>query len=210
MSAGCGVSEKHQFPGGAFGPNFIEALLAAGHSWQKIQDLAKGLADHLFISRNFDALKTRGVDMLFHPGTHDFSACDIPWGGGRYPQIPIFLKPNTGHNKKMHPMEERDERNKTAFLLSHFIDEVDPLLEPPSLEYKKGGKKLLMAVKFPKGSKAESGRIWWMYDRPPDGSSAYLQRMFPNDQWKDMEFDPGKKWLAEIELNADAKYYRLF
>lgn len=208
-----GVRKKHAFLGGTYGPNFNDEILAAGHSWEDLQQLARRLAVNIYISKNFQALEDRGVDMLFHPGTHDFSACDLAWGGPRYPQIPIYLMTNSGHNQKgkQHPMSEKDQQNMPAFLLHHFFDESEPLLEPPTVEYKKKGNKLLVGVKFPEGSKAESGRIWWMYDRGPDGSNAYVRDLFPDDQWSDMKFDSrAKAWITEISLKPDAKHIDFF
>ena len=67
------------------------------------------------------------------------------------------------------------------------------------------GRRLAVTVSFKPGSRAESGRIWWMYDRGPDGSAAYIRETFPDKQWKDMEFDSDKNtWTVEIDLSADA------
>lgn len=207
-----GSTGKHKFLGGTFGPNFNDELLDAGHNWSDLQQSAEQLADHLYISRNFDSLKARGVDMLFHPGTHDFSACDLSWGGARYPSIPIYLKANSGHgHKKRHPKAETDEKNKTAFLLHHFFSGKDPLLEPPAIKTRISRKKLLVAVQFASGSKAESGRIWWMYDRAPDGSNAYIRDLIPDDQWMDMKYNADTRtWNAEIQIKSDASHIDLF
>ncbi|MDP6038742.1 MAG: hypothetical protein QGG64_09345, partial [Candidatus Latescibacteria bacterium] len=157
-----GDKKKHRFLGGNFGPSYNDAALAAGHSWQALQQFANHLADHIFISRNLEALKARGVDFLFHPGTHDYVAYDVPWGGAHYPQIPIYLEVNSGHGKKEKSASaEEKEQNKAVFLLQHFFDGVEPMFAPPSVDYKKNNGKLLVTVQFPNGSRAESGRIWW-------------------------------------------------
>ena len=73
------------------------------------------------------------------------------------------------------------------------------------------GKRLAVTVSFKPGSRAESGRIWWMYDRGPDGSAAYIRETFPDKQWKDMEFDSDKNtWTVEIDLSADASRIDFF
>jgi len=124
---------NHRFLGGHFGPIFNREALAAGHSWEDLSAFAVSVSDGVFITRNIDALRARGVDMLFHPGTHDFVAFDLAWGGAHHPTIPIYLRANTGHGKRRgHPRAERDERNKAAFLLAHFFEGVGPLLKPPS------------------------------------------------------------------------------
>ena len=205
-------NSKHAFLGGTFGPIYNAAALDAGHSWEDIQHLARRLADDIFISRNLDALKARNVDLYFHPGTHDFVAFDVSWGGTHYPQIPIYLKANSGHGQNQgHPACEKDEQNKAAFLLQHFFEGLEPMLKSPSVDYKVKGGKLLVAMKFDPGSKAESGRIWWMYDRGPDGSDAYIRQLFGDDQWKDMICDPAKNvWAVEIELEANASHIDFF
>jgi hypothetical protein len=196
---------------GQFLMTYADAL-DAGHSWEDIQRLALRLADNIFISRNLEALKARKVDLYFHPGTHDFVAFDVAWGGQHYPQIPVYLKANSGHGKeKGHPASEKNEQNKAAFLLQHFFGGMEPMLESPSVDYKVKGRKLLVAVKFKPGSKAESGRIWWMYDRGPDGSAAYIRELFPDDQWEEMKYDAGKNvWTVEIDLKANASHIDFF
>jgi len=203
---------NHPFLGGTFGPIYNRAALAAGHTWDEIQALANRMADHVFISRAFDRLKKRRVDLLFHPGTHDMVAFDVPWGCMHYPRIPVYLRVNSGHGKRNRAEPaERDEQNKTAFLLHHFFDDVEPLLEPPEVKYKLHGRELHVTVRFKPGSKAESGRIWWMYDRGPDGSIAYIRDLFPDDQWKDMAFDAAENaWATTIELKPGASSIDFF
>jgi len=203
---------NHTFLGGTFGPVYNAAALDAGHSWQDIRNLALRLADHIFISRSLEKLKARGIDMYFHPGTHDMVAYDTSWGGKQYPQIPVYLKANSGHGKrKGHGACEKDEANKSAFLLRHFFDDVEPMLESPTVDYSVTGKKLVATIKFRPASGEESGRIWWMYDRGPDGSAAYINEMIPEDQWKDMKYDARKKvWTAEVDLKTGASHIDLF
>jgi len=188
----------------------ILVMLAAGHGWEDLQKLAGGLADHIFISRNLKQLKARGVDMYFHPGTHDFVAFDAAWCGEKFPQIPIYLRANSGHGKKGHPAGEKDEQNKSAFLMHHFFGG-EPMLDPPSVRHEVKGGVLSVSVRFKPGSGESSGRIWWMYDRGPDGSAAYIREMIPDDQWKDMKRDAaGKTWTAEIKLKTGASHIDFF
>jgi hypothetical protein len=203
---------NHMFLGGTFGPVYNRHALAAGHTWEELQKLAGRLADHIFISRNLDKLQARGVDLCFHPGTHDFVAFDVAWGGRKHPRIPLYLRANSGHGKKRgHPAAERDEQNKSAFLLHHFFDGVGPLLAAPSVSYEVKGTTLSVAVQFKPGSGETSGRIWWMYDRGPDGSAAYTHEMIPDDQWKEMKLDARRKaWIAEIELKKGASHIDFF
>lgn len=200
-----GQGKPHRFLGGTYGPIYNAEALAAGHRWEDLRKLAAEMADSIFISRNLKQLKARKVDLLFHPGTHDYVCFDIAWGGAHYPKIPIYLKANTGHGKKKgHQAAEKDEQNKSAFLLHHFFG-TEPLLEPPTVEHKRMGNKLLVTV----FSKGETGRIFWMYDRGPDGSNAYLRDLFPDDQWKEMQRN-GDIWTAEIALRPGAKHIDFF
>ena len=95
--------------------------------------------------------------------------------------------------------------------MGHFFTGVSPLPEPPTVATRRTGGKLSITVTFPVGSEAESGRIWWMYDRGPDGSVAYIRDPFPADQWKDMKLDAKRKaWTVEIELDTGASRIDFF
>jgi hypothetical protein len=202
---------NHGFLGGTFGPVYNSPALAAGRRWQDLEKLSSRMADNVFISRNLDALKARDVDLYFHPGTHDFVAFDIAWGGEHHPEIPLYLAVNSGHGQRSdHPGREREE-NKAAFLLEHFFEEVEPLLEAPTVISEVKGRRLSVTVTFKLESRAESGRIYWIYDRGPDGSAAYITELFPQDQWKEMTFDAEKNtWSAEIPLKDNVSRIDFF
>jgi hypothetical protein len=208
-----GIKRPHVFLGGTFGPIYNNQAIEAGHSWADLEELADRMSDHIFISKNLEQLNNRGVDMLFHPGTHDFVAYDLAWGGTHYPQIPVYLEANSGHgkNKDRHPQAEKDGQNKTAFLLNHFIDEVEPLLEPPSVTCTVKGLLLQVTVEFDKINNAETGRIWWIYDRPPDGSDAYLRELIPDGNWADMDQDDSRSvWTVEIPISDNVERIDFF
>ena len=140
---------NHFFLGGTFGPVYNAQALAAGHSWKELQELAGRMAEHVFISRHFKALKARGVDLYFHPGTHDFVAFDIAWGGRHHPQIPVYLAANSGHSlRRGHPQAERDQQNKQAWLAEHFFEGVESLLEPPSVSSRLEAGKFSVSVTY--------------------------------------------------------------
>lgn len=200
------------FSGGHFGPNFNRAALDAGHTWEELQAFTRDISDGVFVSRNLPALRARGVDMLFHPGTHDMVAYDLTWGGAHHPDIPVYLGANTGHGKKGHPLTERDEQNKAAFLLKHFFpDKAEPLLTPPAVETVIKDHALKVTVRFPPGSGDESGRIWWMFDRAPDGSPKYLNELIPDENSAEMTHDAKRGvWTAEILLEPNATHIDFF
>lgn len=196
---------RGMFSGGNFGPVFNRAALAAGHTWSDLQKFTADIADDVFVSRNLEQLRQRKVDMLFHPGTHDSVAYDLAWGGAHHQDIPVYLGANTGHGKRGHPQGERDQQNKAAFLLKHFFpDQVQgALLSPPGITYSLEKRILKVQVKFPGKSTAESGRIWWIFDRAPDGSPNYLNELIPNENVSEMRHDPKlDAWTAEIPIKS--------
>ncbi len=202
--------KKHGFLGGHFGPNFGTPRSKVQFSKEDLRAFAKSYADDVFISRNIPQLRNRKVDLLFHPGTHDFVAYDLSWGGKHHPDIPVYLKANTGHGKKKpHHAAERDEQNKSAFLLEHFFDEVDPLLTAPTVKHQRQDDNLLIQIRFKENAGEQSGRIWWIYDRPIDGSHGYLSELIPDKNWADMENKNGV-WLAKIKLKKEAKRIDFF
>ena len=68
-----------------------------------------------------------------------------------------------------------------------------------------------VVVRFPVGSGEESGRIWWMFDRAPDGSPEYLSKLIPDDNFVKMYHDHRRGvWVAEIELDQQAKRIDFF
>lgn len=203
---------RHAFLGGHFGPIYNRAALAAGHSWEDLQNLAYDISDGVFITRNLKALRARDVDLLFHPGTHDFVAYDLAWGGKHHATIPVYLRANSGHGKKKgHPAAERNEQNKAAFLLEHFFDGVDSLLEPPTVEQQVERSTLKVTVHFKANSGEESGRIWWICNRPPDGSPGYLSELIPDENWADMQYDRHRGvWTATIQLAPNTTHIDFF
>jgi hypothetical protein len=73
------------------------------------------------------------------------------------------------------------------------------------------GDKLKIHVRFENGPQAESGRIWWMYDRAPAGSAPFLHVPISEDQWADMERDPKTgAWTATIPLQEGASRVDFF
>lgn len=119
------------------------------------------------------------------------------------------MRPAGRHGRKPHENPETDEANKAAFLLQHFFSGVGTMLEPRSVNYEITGNKLTVAVKFKPDSGDDSGRIWWMFDRAPDGSISYLQETFPVDQWQDMK-RVGDIWTVVIHLKKDATHIDFF
>ena len=207
-----GTLLRHPFLGGTYGPIYNRRALEAGHEWADLKALAEAMAENVFVSRHFERHQARGAECFFQPGTHDFVCFDLIWGGQRHFQIPIYLSANSGHGiKPKHPKADQGSANLDAFLLQHFFDDCSGRLLPPISEGTVDGKTLTVRVKLREGQKAESGQIWWIYDRGPDGSAAYLRNRFPDDQWAEMTWNAEQAaWFAEIELREGAKTVDFF
>ncbi len=174
--------------------------LQAGRSTDEVQSFTDSLMSGVSVAQNWDRLMERGVEILFQPGTHDYVAYDILWGAQNYPQLPVYYQANGGHYQTPHVAAANDEQNRDAFLWHHFYGG-DPLLSPPTSDYKIGNDSLRVAVRFKEGPQAKSGRIWWIYDRAPAGSAPFLHVPIPEDQWADMEWDSKTgSWTAEIPM----------
>jgi len=184
--------------------------LKAGRSMDEIQTLADRLWSSVCVTENWDRLMERGVDVLFQPGTHDYVAYDVLWGAQNHPQLPVYYEPNGGHYQTPHVAAAKDEENRNSFLWNHFFGG-EALLSPPTASHEVIGDTLKIHVSFEDGPQAESGRIWWMYDRAPAGSAPFLHVPIPEDQWADMERDPQTgSWIATIPLQEGASRIDFF
>lgn len=192
------------------GPSMEMMAQRAGISMDELNDKTDRLMTSVCVTENWDQLKKRGVDMLFQPGTHDWVAYDILWGAQNHPQLPVYHAPNGGHEMKKHPKAELDDENLQAFLWNHFFGG-EPLLSPPTSSHEVIGNKLKIHVHFKNEPQAESGRIWWMYDRAPAGSARFLHERIPEEQSAEMKQDPKTgAWTATIPLQEGASRIDFF
>ncbi len=177
--------------------------LKAGNSMDELHNVMDCLVPKISVTKNWDRLMKRGVDMFFQPGTHDYVAYDILWGAQNHAQLPVYYEPNGGHDQTPHVATAKDEQNREAFLWNHFFGG-EPLLKPPTSSHKVNQNKLNVSVRFDEGPQPISGRIWWIYDRAPAGSAPFLHVQIPEDQWMDMEYDAKTgAWTAIILLKND-------
>lgn len=206
---------QNAFLGGHYGPSYHKAALASGKSWDDLRDFANRLAPSTFVSLNHERLVERGCEFLFHPGTHDFVCYDLAWGGEHYPDIPLYLGPNTGHGKRgRHPRSFR-ESNKRAFILRHFFpDDIGPLPPIPSLKIVREGTTLAVDAVVEKRRvhlRTEGANLFWMVDRPDDGTPGYLNKMIGDKDWIPMRLDAnGRRFTNTFEIPADAKRIDVF
>jgi hypothetical protein len=181
-----------------------------GRTLDEMTAMAGDIIGSLCVTEHWDRLEKRGVDMLFEPGTHDYVAYDILWGAQNHPQLPTYYPANGGHKMEKHPAAETDSLNLEAFLWNHFFGG-EPLLSPPTLSHEMDGDQLHVRVKFKNGPQAESGRLWWIYDRAPAGSAPFLHVRIPDDQWAEMEHDEKTgEWTATIPLQEGASQLDFF
>ena len=187
-----------------------QMALKAGKSMDEMQHFLDRLWSTACVSENWDRLRERGVDVLFEPGTHDYVAYDIVWGAENHPQVPVYYQPNGGHSQTPHVATAKDEQNREAFLWHHFFGG-DSLLSPPTSSHKVDKNKLTVRVNFEEGPQPTDGRIWWMYDRAPEGSAPFLLVPIPEEQWANMELDPKTgSWTANVPLEKGASRIDFF
>ncbi len=192
------------------GSGMRQMALKAGKSMDEMHSFSDRLWSSACVTENWDRLMGRGVDILFEPGTHDYVAYDIVWGAQNHPQVPVYYQPNGGHSQTPHVATAKDEQNRDAFLWHHFFGG-DSLLSPPTSSHKVDKNKLTVRVSFEEGPQPTDGRIWWMYDRAPEGSAPFLLVAIPEDQWADMERDPKTgSWTATIPLKEGASRIDFF
>jgi hypothetical protein len=202
--------KKHFAAGGMYGLNHTPNLLIAGHKWEDLQQLAARLKPHVFISENLVQLKERKVDMLFHPGTHDYICYDVPWIGTHIPEIPVYLRVNSTHASKGDENVDPGEANLSAFLLNHFFQDAPDLLSPPKSDHRIADGQLHVTISFPANSQSETGDVYWMYNRPPSASRDYLNVKFPGETRKAMRQTAPDTWTATIALEAGVSHIDVF
>lgn len=173
--------------------------LARGFGWSEadIQNGFDRVADDLYVSENWDELAARGVDYFSLPGSHDWVAYDVPSTSTILPDLRTYILPNGGHDRPGHPEAPDDDVN-AAFFAEHLFGE-EGGLETPDIATTVNGATLDVTVTFPDGGVPEDSRIFWMYNRGPDGSAWYLYDLFPDDNWTSMTGN-GSTWTASIVL----------
>jgi hypothetical protein len=177
----------------------FDALRDAGWSDADIQRSLARVADDFYVSENWEALQSRGVAIFSLPGSHDWVAYDVPGSSAMLPDLRTYIVPNGGHSRDGHP-EAPDDSVNAAFFAEQLFG-ADGGLETPDIDAVRNGSRLDVTVTFPDGGVPEDSRIFWMYDRGPDGSSWYLYDLFPDENWLTMT-GSGSVWTASIPLDA--------
>jgi hypothetical protein len=175
----------------------LDLARASGWSEADIQTSIDRVADDLYVSENWDQLAARGVDYFSLPGSHDWVAYDVPGTSTILPDLRTYILPNGGHDRPGHPEAPGDSVNAAFFAEQLFG--ADGGLETPDIATTVNGATLDVTVTFPDGGVPEDSRIFWMYDRRPDGSSWYLYDLLPEPNWTTM-VGSGSSWTGAISL----------
>ncbi|MCP4835678.1 MAG: hypothetical protein GY895_13060, partial [Phycisphaera sp.] len=166
---------------------------------QKILDAIDRVSDDLYVSENWDALTARGVEIFSLPGSHDWVAYDVPGTGTKLPGLRTYIVPNGGHARAGHPAAPGNDVDAAFF--AEQLAGAGRGLETPEIATMVDGDMLEVTVTFPDGGVPEESRVFWMYDRGPDGSAWYLYDLFPDDHWAIMS-GTGSVWTATIPIEA--------
>jgi hypothetical protein len=179
--------------------SLIGAEVTIGWTTQEILDAIDRVADDLYVSENWDALTARGVEIFSLPGSHDWVAYDVPGTGAKLPGLRTYIVPNGGHTRAGHPAAP--SRNVDAAFFAEQLTGADRGLETPEIATVIDGDMFEVTVTFPEGGVPEESKIFWMFDRGPDGSAWYLYDLFPEANWAAMS-GKGNVWTATIPLEA--------
>lgn len=181
---------------------FMELIQAAGWTENEIQDGLDRVTDDLYVSENWEQLMERGVNIFRLPGSHDWVAYDVPSISSILPSLRTYIVPNGGHDRPGHPEAPNNSINAAFF--SEQLFGAARGLETPIIATANKGEYLEVTVTFPMGDIPEDSRIFWMFDRHPDGSSWYLYDLFPEENWAIMT-GSGTTWTAIIPLDSTHK-----
>jgi len=179
------------------GDAFRAAIRAHGWTEAEIQAAFDRVTDDLYVSENWQQLADRGVEIFSLPGSHDWVAYDVPDTSTILPGLRTYIVPNGGHSRSGHPEAPTNGVNPAFFAEQLFGAEGG--LETPEISAVVNGAELDVTVTFPEGGVPEESRVFWMYDRGPDGSSWYLYDLFPAENWADM-VGSGSTWTFSIQL----------
>ncbi len=179
------------------GDPFRAAIRAYGWTEAEIQAAFDRVTDDLYVSENWEQLADRGVEIFSLPGSHDWVAYDVPETSKILPGLRTYIVPNGGHSRTGHPEAPTNGVNPAFFAEQLFGAEGG--LETPEISAVVNGAELDVTVTFPEGGEPEESRVFWMYDRGPDGSSWYLYDLFPEQNWADMT-GSGSTWTVSIPL----------
>ncbi|MDB4628040.1 hypothetical protein OAF82_00450 [bacterium] len=186
--------------------NLVEAATPSGWTTIEVMAAIDRVADDLYVSENWDELTKRGVEIFSLPGSHDWVAYDVPGTGAALPGLRTYIVPNGGHGRAGHP--EAPSKDVDAAFFAEQLTGAGGGLETPEITTAIDGDTLEVTVTFPDGGVPEESKIFWMFDRGPDGSAWYLYDLFPEGNWMTMT-GRGSTWTASIELEPGRSFIDL-
>lgn len=188
----------------------LESVKAAGWSDAEIKDASSQAWEVCRTTNYLDALKKRGVDILYCQGSNDNVSPGLIELGEKFPGLPVYIMPGgqhggareAGFTKPVNTQADVDE-NLYAFAMHHFFD-TRRLIASPRLEAKPdaGLKRCQVSVTFPDGAEPQSNELYWSVNRHPDYSI-----LMEFDTWQSMSLKADGKgaYSAEVILDDEAK-----
>lgn len=200
----------------------LEATRAAGWSEAEIK-AASSLAWEVCRTTNYlDALKRRGVEILYNEGSNDNVSPGLIELGERFPQLPVYIMPGGQHGgakeagfTKATASQPDVDDNLYAFAMHHFFG-TRRLIEAPKLTatWKRDTHQLSVSVVFPDGAEPQGNEVFWSVNRNPDYSmqmefdkwaSAPLQKAGPATFTGEVTVDGEVKTLNVITVHKHAE-----
>jgi hypothetical protein len=193
----------------------LESVKAAGWSNAEIK-AASSLAWEVCRTTNYlDALKKRGVDILYCQGSNDNVSPGLIELGEKFPQLPVYIMPGgqhggakeAGFNKPVASQSDVDE-NLYAFATHHFFG-TRRLIESPKMTSVvlttisgRAAHRASVTVTFSDGTEPQSNELFWAVSRHPDYSFA-----MEFDAWKSAPLQKTGKgaYKCDVTLDGDVK-----
>ena len=196
----------------------LESVKAGGWSDADIKD-ASQLAWEVCRTTNYlDALKKRGVEILYCQGSND----NVSPGllklseDKRYSALPVYIMPGgqhggakeAGFTKPVASQPDVDE-NLYTFAMRHFFGVHKKIPRPyPLVKWDKETHRFEITVLLADGTEPQSNEVFWSVNRHPDYS---MQMEF--DEWKSAPLQtspPSKKnhqrtYKGEVTIEGDLK-----
>lgn len=184
----------------------LESVKAAGWSGVEIKDASSLAWEVCRTTHYLDALKKRGVDILYCQGSNDNVSPGLIELGQKFPGLPVYIMPGgqhggakeAGFTKAVNAQADVDE-NLYAFAMHHFFN-TRRLIASPRLEAKPDAelKRCRVIVTFSDGAEPQSNELYWSVNRHPDYSI-----LMEFDAWQSVPLKAEGKGAYSTELTLD-------
>ncbi len=161
----------------------LESVKAAGWSDAEIKGASQLAWEPCRTTNYLDALKKRGVEILYCQGSNDNVSPGLIELGEKFPQLPVYIMPGgqhggakeAGFTKPVASQPDVDE-NLYAFAMHHFFG-TRKLIGSPKLtsvvftnSAGQSVRRASVTVTFSDGSEPEVNELFWSVNRHPDYS----------------------------------------